>query len=192
MTRSYDPWSRTLHCSCDASTKGYGTVTYLRTAYPSGHLDVPFVIGKSRVTPVKFVSIHRLKLQAAQLGSRITASILEPLGLGIGCVTFRSDSQTVLRWLSSRTIKFHVFVANRVADILDVTSASQWRYVAADYNPANDCVRGLYSSDISVTNRWFAGLKFISLNERNWLVNIVMSERTFADPEVAARLSFAH
>jgi hypothetical protein len=117
---------------------------------------------------------------------------LEPFGLGTDCVAFWSDSQTVFRWLISKTMKFHVFVAIRVVDILDVASASQWRYVATDDNPANDCGRGLYSSDISVTHRWFAGTHFLSLNEENWLVNIVMSERKFADPEIAVRLSFAH
>ena len=184
-TRRDVPLSRTLHCFCDASTKGYGAVMYLRTAYPSGHVDVTFVIGKSRVAPVKFVSVHRLELQAAQLGSRLAASILEPLGLGIDCVAFWSDSQTVLRWLNSKTMKFHVFVANRVADILDVTSASQWRYVATDDNPADDCSRGLYGSVVSVTHRWFAGPKFLSQGEENWPVNIVTPEPESADPEVA-------
>ena len=131
------------------------------------------------------MSIHRLELQAAQLGSRLAASILEPLGLGIDCVAFWSDSQTVLRWLNSKTMKFHVFVANRVADILDVTSASQWRYVATDDNPADDCSRRLYGSVVSVTHRWFAGPKFLSQSEENWPVNIVTPEPESADPEVA-------
>jgi Pao retrotransposon peptidase len=95
-TRSDYPLSRTLHCFCNASTKGYGTVVYLCTAYPSGHVDVTFVIGKSRVAPVKFVSIHRLELQAAQLGSRLDTSIVEPLGQSIDCVSFWSDSH----WLN--------------------------------------------------------------------------------------------
>ena len=123
---------------------------YLRTEYPSSPVDVTFVIGKSRVAPVKFASIHRLELQAAQLGSRLTASILEPLGLGMDCVTFWSDSQTVLCWLNSKTMRFHVFVANRVADILDAAPASQWRYVATDDNPDDDCGRGLYGSVVTV------------------------------------------
>ena len=59
------------HFQQNNSTKGYGTAMYLRTEYPSSHVDVTFVIGKSRVAPVKFVSIHRLELQAAQLGSRL-------------------------------------------------------------------------------------------------------------------------
>ena len=187
--RSDVPLSRTLHCFCDASTDGYGTVVHLRTEYPSGSVDVTFVVGKSRVAPVKFVSIHRLELQAALLGSRICASISKPLGLGMECVTFWSDSQTVLRWLNSNTMKFHVFVANRVGDILDTAPAAQWRYVATSDNPADDSSRGLYGCDLSLSHRWFNGPKFLSCPIETWPVNIVMSEPKSGDPEVSGPIA---
>jgi hypothetical protein len=121
------------------------------------------------------VSIHRLELQVAQLGSR--------LGLGIDCVTFWSDSQTVLCWLNSKTMKFHAFVANLLSEILCVTSASKWWYVATDDNPADDCNCGLYGSVVPVTHRWFAGPMFLSQNEESWPVNIVTPEPKSADPK---------
>ena len=48
---------------------------------------------------------------------------------------------------------FHVFVAKRVADILDAAPAFQWQYVATDDNPADDGGRGLYGSVVSVSHR---------------------------------------
>ena len=82
-------------------------------------------------------------------------------------------------------MRFHVFVANRVADILDAAPASQWRYVATDDNPADDCSRGLYGSVVSISHRWFAGPKFLSQNEEIWPVDLVTPEPESVDPEVA-------
>ena len=57
-------------------------------------------------------------------------------------------------------MRFHVFVANRVADILVTAPASQWRYVATDDNPDDDCGRGLYGSVVTVPIVGLRGLSF--------------------------------
>jgi Pao retrotransposon peptidase len=138
---------------------------YLRTVYPSGIINISFVLGKSRVSPIKFVSIHRLELQAALLGARLASSLLDALVISKNDVVFWSDSQTVLKWINSKTMKFHIFVANRVTDLLDLSDAKQWRYVPTTENPADDCSRGLYGSELSDSHRWFTGPKFLSLPE---------------------------
>jgi hypothetical protein len=87
-------------------------------------------------------------------------------------------------------MKFHVFVTNRVADILDMMAASQWRYVASTDNPADDCSRGLLGSEISAAHRWFIGPKFLPLSEETWPVKTVMSESESADPEVSGPMVY--
>jgi hypothetical protein len=186
---SSPPVSRQLHCFCDASPDGYGAVMYLRTVYPSGIINISFVLGKSRVSPIKFVSIHRLELQAALLGARLASSLLDALVISKNEVVFWSDSQTVLKWINSKTMKFHIFVANRVTDLLDLSDAKQWRYVPTAENPADDCSRGLYGSEISDSHRWFTGPKFLSLPEASWPANITLSEPKLNEPEVAGPLS---
>jgi len=49
----------------------------------------------------------------------------------------------VLAYLKNETKKIHVFVANRVKTILDVSSKDQWHYVESKNNPADDASRGL-------------------------------------------------
>jgi len=188
-TESSSPETRMLHCFCDASSKGFGTVLYLRTLYPSGKVDVTFVIGKARVAPTKATSIHRLELQAALMGCRMAMSLLGPLGITKPDVVLWTDSQTVLNWLNSKTMKFHVFVANRVAEIVDTSDVQQWRYVPTKENPADDASRGLYASDISESCRWFKGPSFLSQSEEFWPNNIVSEEPSVGDPETSGPIS---
>ena len=51
-----------LHHFCDVSEVGYDTATYLRIAYPDGHIECAFIMGKSRNAPIKTVSIPGLEL----------------------------------------------------------------------------------------------------------------------------------
>lgn len=54
-----------LHHFSDASEYGYGAASYLRIVDNNGAIHCSFVLGKSRVTPLKAVSIPRLELTAA-------------------------------------------------------------------------------------------------------------------------------
>ncbi|XP_061578953.1 uncharacterized protein LOC133445646 [Cololabis saira] len=63
--------SAELHHFCDASEAGYGTVSYLRFT-DAGEIHVTFILGKSRVTPLKQITIPRLELAAATLAVKIT------------------------------------------------------------------------------------------------------------------------
>ena len=52
-----NPTSRTLHVFTDASEAGFGAIGYLRVRNEDG-VDVNFVIAKTRVAPIKFLSIQ--------------------------------------------------------------------------------------------------------------------------------------
>jgi len=123
----------------DASSKGYGAVAYFKTIYESGFVDVSFVMAKTHVTPTKDLTIPRLVLQIAVEGLEIAFTVCRELDYDIKKVTFYVDSQTVLRWIHSRTCKFEVFVHNRVGKILRNTKRTQWRYVAGvtEFSTAN-------------------------------------------------------
>ena len=60
-----------LHHFCDASESGYGTVTYIRLTNLRGDIHVSFVLGKSRVAPIKQMTIPRLELTAAVVAVRL-------------------------------------------------------------------------------------------------------------------------
>ena len=59
---------------CDASPKAYAEVIYLRIEV-NNNVSVPFVAAKTRVTPIRSVSIPLLELLSALLLSQLVASV---------------------------------------------------------------------------------------------------------------------
>ena len=118
------PTAIDLHVFGDASEPGFGAVAYLRFIY-SDSVRIAFVMAKSRVSPQQFVSIPRLELCAALLGVRLHEIVKRELRLPIRRSVFWSDSTTYLSWISSKNCKCHIYVANRVGEILESTEPAQ-------------------------------------------------------------------
>ena len=59
--------SSQLHHFPDASQHAYGTVTYLRVTNPEGDVHCSFVIGESRLSLLKHLTIPHLELSAAMV-----------------------------------------------------------------------------------------------------------------------------
>ena len=135
----------TLHHFSDACESGYGQSSYIRLLNQSGQVHCTLLIGKSRVAPLKFVSIPRLELTAATLSVKISKMLKNELDIHIDDEIFWTDSKVVLGYINSDACRFKVFVANRVQQIRDHTSPKQWHYVESSSNPADDASRGLDS-----------------------------------------------
>ena len=77
ITRSFTPIgfgeivSQQFHVFSDASFSGYGAVAYLRLRDDKNRIHCVFLMGKSRLAPVKVVTIPRLELVAATLSARL-------------------------------------------------------------------------------------------------------------------------
>ena len=64
-----------IHHFSDASKDGYGQASYLRLVNNQGVIHCVLLIGKARISPLKYVSIPRLELAAATLSVK-TALLL--------------------------------------------------------------------------------------------------------------------
>lgn len=60
-----------LHHFADASEAGYGTVTDLLLKNRQGQVHSAFIMGKSRVVPLKPVKIPHMELTAAVVAARL-------------------------------------------------------------------------------------------------------------------------
>lgn len=156
-----------LHTFTDASEEAYAAVAYWRTVEPCGKVHVSMVAGKARVSPTKPVSIPRLELQAALLGSRLAASIEEEMSLQVSRKFYWTDSSTVLLWIKAEPRKFKTFVANRLAEIEENTKPEDWRWVPTKENPADDATRGT-PAEFNHKSRWFQGPAFLRQTEQEW------------------------
>lgn len=135
--------SAQLHHFADASDSGYGSLSYIRLVDVQDVVHVTFVIGKSRVLPLKHITILRLELAAATLLVKVDKMLRKELHLDLSLSHFWTDSQTVLKYIGNEHTRFKTYIANRVALIRDCTNPSQWRYVGSRDNPADDASRGM-------------------------------------------------
>ena len=73
------------------------------------------------------ISIPRPELQAATLSVKMYRVVVDELTYKISKTTFWLDSQTTLQYIKNEPKRFQAYVANRVAEIREVTSPDQWR-----------------------------------------------------------------
>ena len=73
-------------------------------------IHVAFILGKSRVLPLKTITVPRLELAAAALLVRVDGMLRRELPFDLKPSVFLTDSQTVLKYIA----KFKTYVANMV------------------------------------------------------------------------------
>ena len=174
-----------IHHFADASQVAYGAVSYLRITNARGLIHCSFVIGKSRLSPLKLLTIPRLELSAAVVAARLDRIIRTETDIQVDESVFWTDSTCVLGYLRNESRRFHTFVANRVATIQEVAPASQWRHVDSSQNPADDASRGLPAEALLNNSRWLRGPDFLWRPESSWPVApSPVLEVSPADPEV--------
>ena len=173
-----------LHHFSDASEYAYGTVSYLLLENEHGEKHCAFLMGKSRVSPLKKVTIPRLELTAAVVAVKVDKMLQQELQIPLQQSVFWTDSTTVLRYIDSETARFKTFVANRVSMIREATKPSQWMYVRTTENPADQASRGLKAKSLVEGGMWISGPDFLR-NEKDWPEQPVRKKESLADdPEV--------
>ena len=131
MPRSYfsGPFQHLeLHMFDDSSQDVFSAVGFLRAQVTctSGEIvsELAFVLGKTRVEPMKVMTVLKLDLQATLLAARLRSEICQALTVTVDKVFMWTDSTIVLQWINS--INEHpIFIANRVSEILENTSVDQ-------------------------------------------------------------------
>ena len=83
-----------LHVFADASMLGY-----VKTVYRDNSTQCCFVFGKSRVAPLKPVSVPRLELTAAVLAAKISQFVIRECDFKFSPVFLWTDSTVVLRYI---------------------------------------------------------------------------------------------
>ena len=81
---------------------------------------------------------------------------------------FWSDSTTGLYWLRTPEIRHRIFIANRLAKILDFSSAQDWFYISSTRNPTDDGTRGYNVHQMNVNSRWLLSPSFLCQNKNTW------------------------
>ncbi len=157
LLRSNKTFCLQLHGFSDASTKAYAAVVYVRVVYRDSTVSSNIVIAKSRVAPVKPVTIPRLELTAAVLLARLLATVASDLSIPMDNCYAWTDSSIVLSWLRHAPETLKTYEANRVTTILEILSRGQWRHVRGEENPADLPSRGTSTSELIKSELWWHG-----------------------------------
>ncbi|XP_058456723.1 uncharacterized protein LOC131434094 [Malaya genurostris] len=156
-----------LHIFVDASELAYAAVAYFRIV-DDGAVRCSLVAAKTKVDPIKPLSIPRLELQAAVLGTRLMKTVISDHTIKITRKVLWSDSSTVLSWLRSDLRRRTQFVAFRVREILEATDVDEWRWVPSKWNVADDAIKWTKETAMLDYSRWFSGPDFIYENMDYW------------------------
>ncbi|GFW55283.1 uncharacterized protein TNCV_116691 [Trichonephila clavipes] len=144
----------------DASTAAYGAVIYAQSISEED-VSTRLLCSKSRVAPVKQITIPCLELCACVLLSQLLEKVLHSLTLPIQQIMLWTDSNIVLAWIQQSPEQLKTFIGNRIKIIQRLTQNCQWNHVSSNENPADLISRGLNASDISSKQLWWHGPDFL-------------------------------
>ncbi|GBM11079.1 hypothetical protein AVEN_206495-1 [Araneus ventricosus] len=156
-----------LHCFSDASKKAYGAVVYIRVVFKNGRIISNFVASKSRVAPLKTLSMPRLELMGALLAARLNSKISKYLNFPV-TQYFWTDSSIVYYWIKGDPERFKIFVKNRVKEIQNLSDPCEWLHTPGTDNPADIISRGLTINELKSSKIWWQGPSWLIENKNNW------------------------
>lgn len=169
-----------LHGFSDASTRAYAGVVYCRVEQQDGTVSTNLIASRTKVAPLKTISLPRLELCGALLLSRLLKQVILAMRIPLDQTYCWTDSTIVLAWLHGEPQKWKTFVANRVVEIKDNTNNTQWHHVVSQENPADIASRGMFLTDLKKEKMWWKGPEWLSKRE----INLRKSENTETDLEL--------
>ena len=140
-------------------------------------------MAKSHLAPLKTLTIPHLELQAATLATRQDALLRQELDIDLEPSQFWTDSSIVLQYITNQERRFHMFIANRVAEIQSKLETEQWHHVSTKDNPADDASRGVAATSLGLF-RWQHGPAFLLEAPEAWPESKVALALSPEDPDV--------
>ena len=153
-----------LHGFGDASKKAYCTMVYFVYRTDDGKTNVRLVASKTRVAPLKELSIPRLELMSkrilAQLMDTVRNALLSQLKVDGWTAKQRSAGYETTESGSNS--------CDRVNEVLKLSSKEDRSYCRTEENPADLGSRGVLASQLREDDIWWHGPQWLSGQPEDW------------------------
>lgn len=103
-----------IHGFSDASERAYRACMYVIVQNEGGTLHSHIICAKSRVAPLKMITVAKLELCASLLLAKLGRTVYEAIGDHVENIHLWSDSMIVLGWIRICSNTLKTFVGNRV------------------------------------------------------------------------------
>ena len=157
-----------LHGFADASKNAYAVAIYLRVVRIGEECTARLLVAKTRVYPLKQLSIPRLELCAATLLAKLMSKAQDDLQRRDISIHTWTDSKIVLHWIRSDPFRWEVFVGHRVAEIHRHISDTSWRYVPSRENPDDVASREMDPHQLPLYQLWWNGPCWLKGPPTSW------------------------
>lgn len=125
---------------------------------PLGNVQVSLVTSKTKVAPIKRLTIPRLELCGAQLLAHLLSHAHQVLEIPLSHTCAWTDSTIVLNWLDGSPRRFKTFVGNRISTIMELIPPDKWNHVNGLDNP----------SELLRHSLWWEGPSWLRQSPADW------------------------
>ncbi|XP_044595862.1 uncharacterized protein LOC123272906 [Cotesia glomerata] len=172
-----------IHGFSDASQHALAAAVYIKTTDSNGQSRTALLSSKTKVAPLKRLTIPRLELSAAVLLVKLITNLMRTLVSSDVQIHLWTDSSIVYTWINAHPSKWKEFVRNRVCFIQEAIPAARWRFISGKENPADCATRGLTPQQLLSHPEWWYGPKWLIEPEDQW-PSLNLSSVKAADQEI--------
>ena len=153
---------------CDACEYGIGAAVYLHVV--QDNISQCFLLRtKTRVAPLKSLTIPKLELCGALLLVKLVKNITGDIfPFPLKEIIYLTDSQVVLSWLRISPHLLQTFVSNRIVQILEFSTPTQWFHIKSEDNCSDICSRGASPTKLLNSHMYWYGPSFVNKSIDEW------------------------
>lgn len=143
-------------------------MVYIRVQNSTDQFSCTLLAAKTKVAPLKKVTIPKLELNSAVLLSNLMDKVKDALRIpGIQQQAW-SDSEITLHWIANHPSRWKTYVANRVSEIQTLLPSHNWRHISSIQNPADCASRGMTRNELETFKLWWHGPEFLTESNYKW------------------------
>ena len=154
----------------DGSEIAYGFAAYIRWKLADGSYFVRLICSKSRIAPMKKLSVPQMELNGAVMSKRARQLLERELRFSFEKVVHLIDSETVLHMLNGISTRFKMYEGVRLGEIQAATQGnmSSWFWVSGKENAADILTRPKSLAELTTNSEWWKGPYFLYTDEDTW------------------------